>query len=101
MDALAHRTGDLTLAGDAAALAAQITASRVLALDGGVAVETEVHFRADGEARMWRTVHLFRTDGRRIVEHTVYCTGMWDAATITRHAATITRHAAQAPVVRR
>jgi hypothetical protein len=131
MDALERRIVELTLGGDAAALAAlyssdalvdinvphwryqttaagveaalredfdvadrRVTASRVLALDGGVAVETEVHFRANGEARMWRTVHLFRTNGRCIVEHIVYCTGMWDAATVARHAA-------EAPMVRR
>jgi hypothetical protein len=72
----------------------RVTESRVWALDGGVAVETQARFRADGETRMWRTVHLIRTDGRRIIEHTVYCTGMWDAATIARHAD-------EAPMVRR
>jgi hypothetical protein len=72
----------------------RVTTSPVLALDSGVSVETEVHFHEDGQTRMRRTVHLFRTDHQRIVEHTVYCTGIWDAATIARQAA-------EAPMVRR
>jgi hypothetical protein len=39
-------------------------------------------------------VHLFHTDGEAITEHANYCTGIWDAATIARHAL-------EAPMVRR
>lgn len=59
----------------------------------GVAVEVEVHFTLDGEERMWREVHLVHTDGEAITEHVSYCTGIWDAATIARHAV-------EAPMVR-
>lgn len=46
-----------------------------------------------GEARMWRDIHVFHLDGESIAEHTVYRSGTWDGATITRHAV-------EAPLVR-
>jgi hypothetical protein len=107
VDGLQRRIAELTLAGDAAGLAAlyspdalvdtsvpqwryqvtgakaepilrddfdvagrRVTVSRVTPFDGGVAV------------------------GRHIVGHTVYCTGVWDTATIARQAI-------EAPMVRR
>ena len=60
----------------------------------GVVVEMEVHFVDDGEERMWREAHVLHTDGTAITEHVNYCTGIWDAATIARHAV-------EAPMVRR
>jgi hypothetical protein len=59
----------------------------------GAVIETEGRFSAGGEERMAREVHILRvTDA--IAEHTLYCTGIWDAATIARQAL-------EAPMVRR
>ena len=71
----------------------QVTALRARPMDGGLVVETEVRFQEDGEERLWRDVHLLRFDGDAIAEHTLYCTGLWDAATIARQAV-------EAPMVR-
>ncbi|HET7487046.1 MAG TPA: nuclear transport factor 2 family protein [Acidimicrobiales bacterium] len=74
---------------------ARVSALRWHAIDAGVVVEDEVRFTdAGGEERLWREVHLFHTDGEAVTEHVVYCTGVWDAATIARHAV-------EAPMVRR
>ena len=73
---------------------ARVTGKRAMRTDDGVVVELEVRFEQDGEERQWREVHLFHTDGAAITEHLNYCTGVWDAATIARHAV-------EAPMVRR
>jgi predicted metal-dependent enzyme (double-stranded beta helix superfamily) len=67
--------------------ALRVTASRMHRSVGARTVEVETRFEQDGEQRLWREVHLLRGDGTGIAEHTVYCTGIWDAATIARHAA--------------
>ena len=72
----------------------RVASVRARLLDDGLLVETEVRFQRDGEAGLWRDVHLFQTDGDAIVEHVVYCTGLWEAATIARQAM-------EAPMVRR
>lgn len=59
----------------------------------GVVVELETRFDHEGEGRLWREVHIFHTDGEMVWEHTVYCTGVWDADTIARQAV-------EAPMVR-
>lgn len=56
----------------------------------GVLVENEVRYAdSDGEG-LWRNAHLFGfagdVGGESIVEHTVWCTGLWDPATIVRQA---------------
>ena len=76
------------------AAGSSVTAARVLPMHGGVVVETEVHYQDQGEEHMWRDIHVVRTDGEAVVEHIVYCTGVWDAATIARQAV-------EAPMVRR
>jgi hypothetical protein len=60
----------------------------------GAVVEVECHFSAHGERRMFREVHLLRRSGNEVDDHTVYCTGHWNAATIARHAR-------EAPMIRR
>lgn len=72
---------------------ARVEARRATRTDDGVVVELEVRFVQDGEERLWREIHLFRTDGTSITEHVNYCTGIWDGATIARHAL-------EAPMVR-
>ena len=64
----------------------RVTASRVTKFGGGVTVETESRASEHGQTQMWREIHLFRTRDGRIVEHTIYCTGVWDAETIARQA---------------
>jgi hypothetical protein len=65
----------------------RVTASRVHRSTGARTVEVEAHFDADGEERLWREVHLLRGDATGVAEHTIYCTGVWDGDTITRHEA--------------
>lgn len=61
---------------------------RSVVTDEGLYLETEVRFSHDGEERMWRSVHLFRTTGGQVAEHTLYCSGFWTAADIARYDAT-------------
>ncbi len=56
-------------------------------------LEVEAWFSQDGEERLFHEIDLLRLDAGVIAEHVVYCTGIWDAATIRRHAA-------KAPMVR-
>lgn len=73
---------------------ARVTQWRATPTDDGLMVEWEVRFTHDGEERLFREAHVFRTDGKAITEHSDYCTGIWDAATIARQAV-------EAPMVRR
>lgn len=50
----------------------------------GLFLEIEVRFH-DGEDRMWRSLHLFRAADGRVMEQTVYCSGIWSAADIARY----------------
>jgi hypothetical protein len=60
-------------------------------VDGAV-IEVEYRLGFGAEERMAREVHVLRgTDA--IAEHVLYCTGIWDAATIERQIA-------EAPMVR-
>lgn len=52
-----------------------------------IARPTNDDLDAVGERSLPREVHLLRSDNDGIAEHTRYCTGIWDAATIDRHAA--------------
>ena len=61
--------------------------------DSAVSVEVAVRFGAGDQTHRWREVHLLQTEADLIVEHTVYCTGIWEPATIARHAA-------EAPMIR-
>lgn len=70
----------------AAGGAARVTGVRATPTGEGVVVELEARFDAEDGERLWREVHVVRTDGEAVVEHAVYCTGVWDAATIARHA---------------
>ncbi len=74
----------------------QVIGWRATTTSDGLVAEMEVHFQNEGsgEQRLWREVHILRTDGEAITEHVSYCTGIWDEATIARHAA-------EAPMVRR
>jgi hypothetical protein len=72
---------------------ARVTSMRTDAIADGVVIEMEVRLVQAGEDRMWREVHIVHTDGAAITEHVDYCTGIWDAATIARHAI-------EAPMVR-
>lgn len=60
------------------------TGWRATGTEDGVVVETEVRFDHNGEERLWRDVHILHSDGEAITEHVIYCTGIWDAATIAR-----------------
>lgn len=51
----------------------------------GAVVEVECRFESDGEERLAREVHLLRERHGRIVEHVMFCTGIWDTATIRRY----------------
>jgi ketosteroid isomerase-like protein len=57
----------------------------------GAVVEVECRFDSEGEERLAREVHLLRERNGRIIEHVVFCTGIWDSATIQRHDQQTTR----------
>ena len=61
--------------------------------DDGLLLEVETWAPQDGEERMWRSLFHLRTDGAEVTEVVVYCSGVWDAATIARQAV-------EAPMVR-
>ena len=73
---------------------ARVSACRPTPTEDGLVVELEVRFTANAGEGRWREVHLFSTDGAAITRHANYCTGVWDAATIARHAV-------EAPMVER
>lgn len=53
----------------------------------GLLIETESRFREGGEARLFREVHHLRCRDGLVVEHVVWCSGIYDAAAIARQAA--------------
>lgn len=58
---------------------------RAFPMVDGCVVEVEVRFRHGTETRLWRDLHVLRCRDAKVVEHLVYCTGHWDAATVARH----------------
>jgi hypothetical protein len=50
----------------------------------GVLLEVEAWAPIDGEDRKWHQLNHFRIADGQIVELVQYCSGIWDAATITR-----------------
>ncbi len=68
----------------------RVTGSSVRATEDGAVVEVESRFLHDGEERLTREVHLLRSGPGGVTDLTVYCTGIWDAATIERHAIEVT-----------
>ena len=53
----------------------------------GAVVEVETRGTLQGEPILIRELWTVRTDGERITEWIMYCTGGWDADTITRQRA--------------
>jgi hypothetical protein len=64
----------------------RVTYSEVRDTEDGAVIEIETRFRHGGEECMTREVHLLRAGPDGVNDLTVYCTGIWDAATIERHA---------------
>ena len=58
---------------------------RAVPMADGCVVEVAVRFRHGTETRLWRDLHVLRCRDAKVVEHLVYCTGHWDAASIARH----------------
>ena len=52
--------------------------------EDGLLIEAEMWAPMEGEERMWRVLLQIRTDGTAATEVIVYCSGIWDAATIAR-----------------
>ena len=71
----------------------RVTGSSVRTTEDGAVVEVEGRFLRDGEECLMREVHLLRSGPEGVSELTVYCTGIWDAATIERHAAEVVQSA--------
>ncbi len=71
----------------------RVTESHVTPTADGVLLEVETWAPIHGEDRMWREIAHFRVDDGLVTEVIVYCSGIWDAATIARHAV-------EAPMVR-
>jgi hypothetical protein len=55
----------------------------------GVLIETAVRLQNPDGGRYWRDQHHLVFHEGRIVEHIVYCTGIWDAATVAQHSAEV------------
>lgn len=53
---------------------------RVGTTEDGLYLETEVRFQGDDGEHMWRSLHRFRAQEGWIVEHTIYCSGIWSPA---------------------
>jgi hypothetical protein len=62
----------------------RVTWTRATSTDGGVVVEWEMHSGHGDSEHLCRQADVLHGDGSRITEHVVFCTGMWDAATIAR-----------------
>jgi hypothetical protein len=71
----------------------RVTRSHRTATEHGLLLEIETWAPIDGADRMWLSMHQFRIADDAIAEHVVYCSGVWDPATIARHAV-------EAPMVR-
>jgi hypothetical protein len=52
----------------------------------GLLLEAETNAPVDGEQRRWRELYWLRGTSGAWSEVIVYCTGVWDAATIARQA---------------
>src|SRR6266567_5455437 len=55
--------------------------------EGGVVVEWEMRTGDDDNEQLCREVDILHGDGARIHTHVIWCTGMWDPATIVRQRA--------------
>ena len=71
----------------------RVTWARATPTDDGVIVEWEMHAGHGDSEHMCRQADVLHGDGSTITEHVVFCTGMWDAATIARQKA-------EAPMIR-
>jgi hypothetical protein len=64
-----------------------IASSRVFGGGEWQGFEVELRWQQAGEDWLNREVHVLRVVDGLVTEHTLYCTGEWDAATIRRQAA--------------
>lgn len=71
----------------------RFTAARTFGTGDWQVLEVEAWFSQGGEERLFHELNLSRLADGSIAEHVVYCTGIWDTATIRRQAA-------EAPMVR-
>lgn len=62
----------------------RVTWTRATATDKAIVLEWEVRAGSDDEEHLCREVDLFHLAGDRVAEHVIFCTGMWDPATIAR-----------------
>lgn len=62
----------------------QVTVEHRTPTADGVLLEVETWAPMGGEDRMWREIAHFRVKDDAIHEMVVYCSGIWDGATIAR-----------------
>ncbi len=67
--------------------------TRVTASDELLVIEWELRTDGDDGENLCREVDLLRLDDGQVTEHVIFCTGMWDAATVARQRA-------EAPIIR-
>lgn len=67
----------------------QLTGWRATKIEHGLVAEVEARITdtASGEEQESREIHVLHLAGETIAEHRIYCTGVWDRATMARHAA--------------
>lgn len=59
---------------------------RRTATEDGLVLELESRAPVHGEERMWLSLHQFRFAPDGVAEQVTYCSGIWSADTIARHA---------------
>lgn len=62
----------------------RVTWVRATPAADGVVIEWEMHTGHGDSEHLCRQADVLHGDGHTITEHVVFCTGMWDAATIAR-----------------
>ena len=67
--------------------------TRATASDELLVIEWELRTDGDDGENLCREVDLLRLDDGHVTEHVIFCTGMWDAATVARQRA-------EAPIIR-
>jgi ketosteroid isomerase-like protein len=71
----------------------RVVSWRTVPTGDGVVIEVEIRYGGPDGEYLRREIHLVVTDAQSIIEHRVYCTGIWDPAVIARQRA-------EAPMVR-
>ena len=67
----------------------QLAGWRATKIEHGLVAEVEARIidTVSGDEQKSREIHVLHLAGENIAEHRIYCNGVWDRATMERHAA--------------